>query len=490
MFVAWLNASGDGGAAAFCPCSTLDRICLNCNRMEPTSCECPCECSLNVDDDNDGNDSSDDDDDDNDANVAAIITRKLSIIQLPDDVDEHSQQPHPVCSPPLSAMRHQSAALTAGQSSLAISTAAAGGGGPSWALDADALDLQMCHDYGCEQYGVQLDCLGVQGCEWCQLDADAESHFAQPFCTQQAACYGGVLGAETPYGGLYGASGVGGGLGAAGGNLLANDVGAAMADAMSPAGYSVVGPVCGALIALGVVIGVAMYCYRQTVDGGADGLYNSGQETAPFGMPLARFDCDESSRPDDGNEGGGGGDAGDGDLGGGGGAGGVGGIGGAAGLGLGVANGKQVALISPYRITAGTYRVPPAGPHAESDHGYSTMTPREDSEHQCFALAEPLLRGGPGGGMGRNGCRASSSMSESGSIGTSVSSPTNQNRCYGVGGGNGSGMSDCSPRTDARMLSTTTDLNDPSVTRLGVGGGRSPHHMQAVVTVHRPMEMF
>ncbi len=34
--------------AAFCSCSTKDRRCLNCGRMEPKECECPCECPAGV----------------------------------------------------------------------------------------------------------------------------------------------------------------------------------------------------------------------------------------------------------------------------------------------------------------------------------------------------------------------------------------------------------------------------------------------------------
>lgn len=422
VFVAWLNATGDGGAA-FCPCSTLDRICLNCNRMEATNCECPCECPLSVRGDKD-------DDDEAMEDQPSVSTT------------DDAQTSHDICTPP-------SSAGAAGSAVAAIATWPSSAWPPPsssystdgmWAAaDVDA-ELRTCSDFNCEQYAAQLDCLGVQGCEWCQMDVDAESYFAVAFCTQQAACFGGVLGAETPYGG-------------------AGDLGAALGgDAIVPASYSVVGPVIGALIALGCVIGVAMYCYRQTVDGSADGMYNSAQETAPFGMPLTRFDCDDSSRPDDGGggAGGGGGAMGDGDL------------GGSATMG-GVGGGKQVAMISPYRIAAGTYRAPTA--HAESDHGYSTMTPREDSEHQCFALAEPLLRGAAG--TTRPG-RAGSSVSDSGSMGTSVSSPTNHNHCFGGSGG--------SP-PPVTMSSTF----DPSVTQLG---GRSPHHVQAKVTVHRPMEMI
>lgn len=44
-----------------------------------------------------------------------------------------------------------------------------------------------------------------------------------------------------------------------------------------------------------------------------------------------------------------------------------------------------IAPISPYRVST-NYRRPPGG---DSDHGYSTMTPHDESEQQMFA--EPLL---------------------------------------------------------------------------------------------------
>ncbi|CAH8577232.1 unnamed protein product [Heterobilharzia americana] len=33
----------------FCPCSTKNRLCLNCGRVEPRECECPCECPIELD---------------------------------------------------------------------------------------------------------------------------------------------------------------------------------------------------------------------------------------------------------------------------------------------------------------------------------------------------------------------------------------------------------------------------------------------------------
>lgn len=50
---------------------------------------------------------------------------------------------------------------------------------------------------------------------------------------------------------------------------------------------------------------------------------------------------------------------------------------------------ENPAALSPYRLNPGYRR--PAG--ADSDHGYSTMTPHEDSEHMGPTFVEPLLAG-------------------------------------------------------------------------------------------------
>lgn len=50
---------------------------------------------------------------------------------------------------------------------------------------------------------------------------------------------------------------------------------------------------------------------------------------------------------------------------------------------------ENAASISPYRVNT-TYRRPAGG---DSDHGYSTMTPHEDSEHASLPCLEPLLIG-------------------------------------------------------------------------------------------------
>ena len=50
---------------------------------------------------------------------------------------------------------------------------------------------------------------------------------------------------------------------------------------------------------------------------------------------------------------------------------------------------ENPASISPYRVNT-SYRRPTGG---ESDHGYSTMTPHEDSEQASTTCLEPLIIG-------------------------------------------------------------------------------------------------
>ena len=46
---------------------------------------------------------------------------------------------------------------------------------------------------------VFSDCLGILDCEWCELENDGVTGIRQPFCSTQRVCFGGVLGAQSPY---------------------------------------------------------------------------------------------------------------------------------------------------------------------------------------------------------------------------------------------------------------------------------------------------
>lgn len=124
----------------------MDRSCLNCKRMEQTDCECPCECSL-----------------------------YRSECQLQDSNSNDME----VCPAPL----EQGSSLTS-----------------AWSNGA----LRSCQTFSCKNFGSRSDCMGVVGCQWCELSGDGETRLQQPYCTDIGICFRGVLGSIVPYGdGIY-----------------------------------------------------------------------------------------------------------------------------------------------------------------------------------------------------------------------------------------------------------------------------------------------
>lgn len=43
------------------------------------------------------------------------------------------------------------------------------------------------------------DCFGVLDCEWCMVDSDGKTHLDKPYCALQKECFGGIVGAKSPY---------------------------------------------------------------------------------------------------------------------------------------------------------------------------------------------------------------------------------------------------------------------------------------------------
>ena len=123
--------------------------------------------------------------------------------------------------------------------------------------------------------------------------------------------------------------------------------------------YSALAPVVGAILALCIVVAFVTYCYRQNIDhnGATDHLYADSLQDIAY--PMSRFDFDDKS-PDD-------------DI-----------IGSSAKQNLLLSNQTNQSItilpnISPYRMPSNYRR-----PNGDSDHGYSTMTPHEESEHLCI----------------------------------------------------------------------------------------------------------
>lgn len=322
LFAAVLNSSCDGGA--FCPCSTIDRVCLNCKRMDQTDCECPCECPML-------------------SNVAATDA---------DDYANYTQQ-FPYCSPP---SEHFLALPPTSQLVGVLPSCIVPGGSGS-----------------CETHATHRECLAMIGCEWCQQDVEGNS-FGAAFCSTQAGCFNGVLASLTPYG-----------------ELDELEMLAAHNPQREQHAYSAFGPLGGAIVVLAMVIGFAIYCYRHNLDNQAqEQFYVDSVQEENYGLPLSRFNFDDCQAHDEPPMGGYDHTAAQRQL-------------------------MHAADISPYHMSSGSsyYRRPPNG---ESDHGYSTMTPHEDSsDQQCFTLAEPLLLHDK-----------RHSKSDTMSISTSISSPTNR----------------------------------------------------------------
>ena len=59
--------------------------------------------------------------------------------------------------------------------------------------------LEECFTLPCAAYASYNSCLGVIGCTWCQLQSDGVTILEEPQCLQHHKCYGGILGAPSPY---------------------------------------------------------------------------------------------------------------------------------------------------------------------------------------------------------------------------------------------------------------------------------------------------
>lgn len=427
IFAAVLNSTCDGGA--FCPCSTIDRECLNCGRMDQMDCECPCECPMPL-------------------RVPTVSSSpRLSTSSIPilnhhrkrkqlRTIDEGTllEKFQPMIDILNITRQYEYCEPSLSSSLFSISRSNVGGIGmeayspSSSSLEEEFITVQNlatniiddvdnnrivangklrtillppCFNPSCDIFESQRDCLAVVGCEWCLQDMEGES-FSEPFCSLQTECFNGVLASPSPYGEIDEVE------------LLAANHG--YNPGSKQTSYSAFGPITGAIVVLSVVIGLTIYCYRYNIDTSSqEQFYLDSLQEENYGLPLSRFNFDDCQTPDEPPSGGGG----NGPSGAGG--------GGSTPSGASGGNGERhhgsahhglinPADISPYHVSTGSsYRRPPNG--ESSDHGYSTMTPHEDSsDHQCFALAEPLLL---------NEKRHSRSDTVS-SLSTSISSPTNK----------------------------------------------------------------
>lgn len=268
MFIGVVNASCDF-LATFCPCSIVDRLCLNCNRMEQKECECPCECPL---------------DDENNVCEDTTYSNMTNNSPCTGYIDESSLE-------------------------------------TSFTVDTEN-QLESCFPVSCQLQKLYLDCLGLVGCEWCRYDMDG-NYLRKPFCGTVNTCFNGFFDITTSYSE----------------NISVDSE------------YSPVGPILGSIIAMCILFILLFICYRSYTNPLTERLYLSSTQDQ---LRMSDLNINDTFH----------------DLG----------------------NHRDKLLqedspnvISPYCM-ASTYKQTPVA--ADSDHGYSTMTPHDESEHLSLAPVE------------------------------------------------------------------------------------------------------
>ncbi|MFH4979498.1 hypothetical protein AB6A40_006207 [Gnathostoma spinigerum] len=194
--------------------------------------------------------------------------------------------------------------------------------------------LPDCLNIKCERYATFDDCLGVIGCQWCSMDFDGQRLLENPYCSPIDQCFGGMKGQQ-----IRGLS----------------EFASQMTGQWSMA--TPVGPVAAGIMSVFLIMVIAVYCYRSQVNR----LVETRSITDSYGAPLCgrlieeedfQFDHDGSGPPEEK-----------------------------------VVNLIQLASFERISLPNQTtvrpqYRLSPRT--ESSDHGYSTMTDRNNGdESEC-----------------------------------------------------------------------------------------------------------
>ncbi len=268
-----------------CPCSRNGHQCLLCQEHDQdwsSICECPCQCSLK---------------------------------QCKDSV--HTL---PLCPAKAQSTKYSKVHLS---------------------LPKD-LALPPCFDTECSRHTHEDKCFGIIGCSWCQME-DSENglkHLDEPFCSEQATCWGGVLESSTPYDQLE-----------RGSRLLENEK---YFFRPTPS----VGPIVGSILSAVLFLGISAYCIRNVHQWSCLRDRNHRRQRQGSMLQVASFEevieDHDNAGADELHE-------------------------------LGVTHKNANLIVSPYRVNP-SYRRPPPG--TDSDHGYSTMTPMGDLDSEIVPYVE------------------------------------------------------------------------------------------------------
>ncbi|KAB0394162.1 hypothetical protein E2I00_014387 [Balaenoptera physalus] len=223
-FVGIVNETCD--SLAFCACSMVDRLCLNCHRMEQNECECPCECPLEVNE----------------------CTGNLT----------NAENRNPSCE-----VHQEPVTYTA--------------------IDPGLQDaLHQCVNSRCSQRMESGDCFGVLDCEWCMVDSDGKTHLDKSYCAPQKECFGGIVGAKSPYVDD---------LGAIGDEVVT----------LNMIKSAPVGPVAGGIMGCIMVLVLAVYAYRHQIHR-RNHQHMSPLAAQEMSVRMSNLENDRDERDDDGHE--------------------------------------------------------------------------------------------------------------------------------------------------------------------------------------------
>lgn len=274
IFVGIVNASCEVVPAFFCPCSIVDRLCLNCNRMEQKECECPCECPLE----------------------SEVPSCQEGNQNLTDNL-------------PCKWKAEETSSVEA-----------------TFTMSFDN-SLEPCFPINCQNERSLLDCIGVIGCEWCKYDINGD-FLKKPFCSSISSCFSGVYGLSTPY------------------REEIHEIPPSVDSEYSP-----LGPILGLIIAMFMLFTLLYICYRSYTNPAVDRIYLSSTQDQ---LRMSDLNVNNEIFHDSGNH-------------------------------RDKLLKEELPARSPYCV-ASNYRR--NNTTAESDHGYSTMTPHDESEHLSLAPME------------------------------------------------------------------------------------------------------
>uniref|UniRef100_A0A673IQD9 VWFA and cache domain-containing protein 1 n=2 Tax=Sinocyclocheilus rhinocerous TaxID=307959 RepID=A0A673IQD9_9TELE len=193
--------------------------------------------------------------------------------------------------------------------------------------------LPQCINTRCNQRFTSSDCFGVLDCEWCMVDSDGKTHLDKPYCALQKECFGGIVGAKSPY-----VDGLG---------ILDEELASLNMIKSAP-----VGPVAGGIMGCIMVLVLAVYAYRHQIH------RRSHQHMSPLAaqemsVRMSNLDNERDDRDEDSHE--------------------------DRGI---ISNTRFIAAVIERHTHSPERRRRYWGRSGtESDHGYSTMSPQEDSEN-------------------------------------------------------------------------------------------------------------